>query len=285
LHPLYTLILANCLQESDEFLQSARLEKASIVGRLKTRWVGHCLVVLDDCASTNDVIEKLAEDGAPHGAVVIAETQHAGRGRFGRFWCSPEGGVWLSILIRPQESLSRVRSLQLIGTIAIAKALRQGCKVDANIKWPNDVVVQGRKIAGILVESKSKGNDLVYAVLGLGINANVDTNEIELIRDSSTSLQMLKGHPIDRVELLVNTLSEVETVYESIHSTCESSVMEVLRNLDWSRGRRVRVRTADREIVGLFDDYETFDRVRVSTGSGPERVETTAVTSVDYESD
>jgi len=145
--------------------------------------------------------------------------------------------------------------------------------------------VEGRKIAGILVESKSKGNDLVYAVLGLGINANVDTNEIELIRDSSTSLQMLKGHPIDRVELLVNTLSEVETVYESIHSTCESSAMEVLRNLDWSRGRRVRVRTADREIVGLFDDYETFDRVRVSTGSGPERVETTAVTSVDYESD
>ena len=191
----------------------------------------------------------------------------------------------MSILIRPQESLSRVRSLQLIGTIAIAKALRQGCKVDANIKWPNDVVVEGRKIAGILVESKSKGNDLVYAVLGLGINANVDTNKIELIRDSSTSLQMLKGHPIDRVELLVNTLSEVETVYESIHSTCESSVMEVLRNLDWSRGRRVRVRTADREIVGLFDDYETFDRVRVSTGSGPERVETTTVTSVDYESD
>jgi BirA family biotin operon repressor/biotin-[acetyl-CoA-carboxylase] ligase len=173
----------------------------------------------------------------------------------------------------------------MIGAVATARAIRHGWKVNARVRWPNDVVADGRKIAGILVESKSKGNELIYAALGLGINANVDTSKIESIRGSSTSLQMLKGQPINRTELILNTLSEVEAIYELILSRGEGAVMEILRDLDWSSGRRVRVRTVDREVAGVFDGYETMDTVRVSTEGGLERLETNFVVSVDYKSD
>jgi BirA family biotin operon repressor/biotin-[acetyl-CoA-carboxylase] ligase len=261
------------------------LDKGCILGGLKTRWVGRSLLILDDCTSTNDVIERIAEGGASHGAVVIAETQHAGRGRFGRPWYSPRGGIWLSILIRPQGSLSLVGSLPLIGALAIAKVLLQNWQAKAGVRWPNDVVVGGQKIAGILVESKSKGNELIYAALGLGINANVDMRIVEPIRHSSTSLLALLRGPINREKLIAGVLSEVEAMYELICAKGESTVVGILRDLDWSRGRRVRVRTAAREFVGVFDDYESLATARLSTRSGPEHVEANTVVSVDYESD
>ena len=227
----------------------------------------------------------MAKQGAPRGVVVITETQHAGRGGFGRVWYSPRGGVWLSILIKPQGSASSVHSLPLIAALAIAKVLVQNFTVTAGVRWPNDVVVGRQKIAGTLMESESKGNELIYAALGIGINANFETREVEAIRDSSTSLLTLTGKPINREELVVALLTEMEAMYESFQARGESAIMEVLRSLDWSRGRRVSVRTADRRIVGVFDDYMSLDRVQIATRSGPQWVEASTLVSVDYESD
>ena len=178
-----------------------------------------------------------------------------------------------------------MHSLPLIGALAIAEVLVRNWKVEAGVRWPNDVVVDRRKIAGILVESKSKGNELIYAALGIGINANFDTSQIEAIRDSSTSLLTLTGKSINREEFVVAILSEVETMYESIQAGGENAIMEILKNVDWSRGKRVRVKTRGQEFVGLFEDYESLDRARISTRSGPQWVETNTVVSVDYESD
>jgi BirA family biotin operon repressor/biotin-[acetyl-CoA-carboxylase] ligase len=227
---------------------------------------------------------SMAEDGAAHGTVVIAETQHAGRGRFGRVWYSPRGGIWLSILIKPQGSLSLTDSLPLIGALGTAKALRQTEGVKAMVRWPNDVVVDSRKIAGVIVESKSKGNELTYGTLGLGVNANFYTDDIETIRDSSTSLMTLVGRPINREDLIAAILSEVELIYESARASAGAEVMALLRALDGSKEKRVKVRTAQRKLEGVFDDYEGLARVRIVTKGGPELVETSTVISVDYES-
>jgi len=261
------------------------LDKASIATGMKDHWIGSSLVVLDDCTSTNDVIERSAIDGAPHGAVVIAETQHAGRGRRGRTWYSPRGGVWLSILVRSQGFDRVVDSLPVIGVLATAKVLALNLRVKAGVRWPNDVVVGNRKIAGVLVESKSRGNQLSYAALGLGINANFQTRQIESIRDSSTSLLELVGSPINREQLIVSVLSEVEGMYDSVKTIGETALIETLKGLDWSRGKQVMVKTADRDIIGQFEDYQSLAKVRIRTGNGFEEIETNTVISVDYESD
>ena len=261
------------------------LDKASIMAELKTRWLGKTLTILDECTSTNDEVDKMGEGAAPEGTVVIAETQQSGRGRFRRRWYSPRGGVWLSVLIRPRASLPFADSLPLIGALAVGKVLVQKWGVKAGVRWPNDVVAGGRKIAGILAESKSRGNNFDYVTLGLGINANIDVSEIEPIRGISTSLQALVGAPVNRERLIAAILSELESMFESVEATGEIAVMQTLRDLDWSRGKHVRVRTADREFEGLFDDYENLDKVRIKTSNGPEHVRTGTLVSVDYESD
>jgi len=258
------------------------IDRASIARGLKTEWFGRTLVILDECSSTNDVLVRMAADGARHGAVVIAETQRAGRGRFGRAWYSPRGGVWMSVLIKPQYEIFATDSLPIVAAVGTAKTLLDW-RIEAGVRWPNDVVAGGRKIGGILVESKSKGNELIYSTVGIGINVNVDTSKIESIRSSSTSIITLVGTPIEREELIVDLLLELEAVYESFRES-ESAVMDLLRTLDYSRGKPVRVRTVDRVVTGVFDGYETLARVRILTGSGFESVETSAVVSVDYES-
>lgn len=189
----------------------------------------------------------------------------------------------MSILIRAFEPVPSLDSLPLTAALATASVLRS--KVRATVRWPNDVVVDGRKIAGTLVESRSKGNELVYVVIGIGINANVDTSKIEPIKGSSTSLQALLGTPVDREELITALLSELEQMYESISGARESVLLPALVDLDWSTGRHVRVRTADRSIAGCFDGYESLSRARIRTSRGLELVWTGAVVAVDYESD
>jgi BirA family biotin operon repressor/biotin-[acetyl-CoA-carboxylase] ligase len=265
-------------------LNSKPLDKAKIVSGLKTQWGHNSLIILDDCDSTNDEVTK-ASTAAPEGTVVVAETQRAGRGRFGRTWYSPRGGLWFSILIKPKNQLALIDCLPLIGALAVTKVLVEGWGVRAGVRWPNDVVVDGRKIAGILVESKSRGNEFAYAALGIGINANFDVREFEAISGFSTSLSTILGEPIDRERLLVAVISEVESLYELVNATGESIVTGILRHFDWSRGKRVNVTTADRELTGLFDDYESLQKVRIDTTHGPERVQIGTLVSVDYQSD
>jgi BirA family biotin operon repressor/biotin-[acetyl-CoA-carboxylase] ligase len=241
--------------------------------------------MLDQCDSTNEEAARMAEDGAPHGTVVIAETQRAGRGRFGRSWYSPRGGVWMSVIIKPRSVDSSTSSLPLIGAIAVAKTLALGWRVRAEVRWPNDVVVGGRKIAGMFVESKSKGNELTYAVLGIGLNANVDTSKAEQIRDSSTSLLMILGMPINREQLIADILFNVESLCEQLQTTGEAVALDALMELDWSRGREVKVRTVHGNLFGHFNGYETLGRTRIRTRNGLRLVESDSVLSVEYESD
>ena len=267
------------------FLDSKSLDQASILRGLKTDWFGRSMVIIDECGSTNDVLARMAGEGAPHGAVVIAETQRAGRGRFGRAWCSPRGGVWMSVLLKRHGLLASPDSLPIIAALGTAKTMVLKWRVRAAVRWPNDVVVDGRKIAGILVESRSKGNELTYSALGIGINANIDTSKLQSISASSTSLLTLLGTPVNREELIAAVLSDLEAMYESIQATGENAALDLLEDLDWSRGKQVRVRTVNRDLLGSFESYESLGRARIRTKSGLERVETNTVVSVDYESD
>jgi BirA family biotin operon repressor/biotin-[acetyl-CoA-carboxylase] ligase len=221
--------------------------------------------------------------GAPHGFVSISETQSAGRGRFGRSWTSPAGGIWLSILLRPEGRQSFVDSFPLLGALAIAAAVSSQLRLKARVRWPNDVVVGDRKIAGVLAEAKSKGNELAYAILGIGINANFTPNEIEASANAAT-LQSLHGAPIDRVALICRVLSEFENLYDLLCAGNDEKIVSLVKELDCSRGRNVRVKLPDRELLGTLEDYAGLRRVRLLTREGPKFIETTTLLSVEYQS-
>lgn len=229
------------------------------------------------------MVKRSAERGVRHGYVAITETQSAGRGRLGKPWVSPVGGIWLSILLRPPSGQSFLASLPLLGALAIAEALSSQLRLKARVRWPNDVVVDDRKIAGVLAEAKSKGSELDYAILGLGINANFTVDAIGAF-DSAATLQSLLGAPIDRAALICGVLSEVENLYELLCAGKSERIVALVRELECSRGKSVRVKLQDRELRGTVDDYETLGRVRILTPKGSESIDTETLLSVEYQS-
>jgi len=262
---------------------SPPLDELAIAQNLKTRHLGRKISITTECTSTNDIVKTSAGKGAPHGFVSISETQSAGRGRLGRPWISPVGGIWLSVLLRPRGRQPFLDSLPLLGALAIAEAVSSQLRLKARVRWPNDVVVDDQKIAGVLAEAKSKGNELAYAILGLGINANFSIDEIGASTNAAT-LQSLLGAPIDRVALICSILLEVENLYELLCAGMVEKIVSFLRELECSRGRSVRVKLQGRELLGIVDDYETLGRVRILTPDGSQSVDTNALLSVEYQS-
>jgi BirA family biotin operon repressor/biotin-[acetyl-CoA-carboxylase] ligase len=265
-------------------LETLRIQREAILSNLRTTYLGKQLVVEEQCTSTNDVAEKIANEEGPHGAVVIAEKQSKGRGRYGRSWYSPMGGIWFTVLLRPPTFLQPLKALPLVGALAVARMVSSELGIKARVKWPNDVTVDDRKIAGVVVEARSKGNEVTYVLLGVGINANFESSQITALGLTGTSLQTLLGVPINREKLICSVLLETERLYESLCLSEDEVIVALLRDCDCSRGRKVSVKFHDRQISGVIEDYPTLSTVTIITPGGHETIETGTVISVEYES-
>ncbi|HIE17967.1 MAG TPA: biotin--[acetyl-CoA-carboxylase] ligase, partial [Dehalococcoidia bacterium] len=160
--------------------------KSSIQSRLRTRFIGQQLHYYPTVTSTMDIARILAREGAVEGTVVIAGTQTAGRGRLGRSWLSPEGSVALSVILKP--SPDNLPQLIMIASVAVVKVIKTVTGLDAQIKWPNDVLVKGKKVCGILIENEVKGYEVDFAIIGIGINVSFDPTGFPEISDIATSL-------------------------------------------------------------------------------------------------
>jgi len=180
-----------------------RLYAEEIQTGLETRWLGQRLEHLDETDSTNRVAFDLGRDGAPAGTAVIAEAQKAGRGRLGRsFYSPPNLNLYTSLLLRPTGSIADAATLILGAAVAVAEtvATTLGDEDSVEIKWPNDVMIRRRKTSGILMESSAEGTRIAFAVLGIGINLNVDRKTFpDEFRPLATSLSSELGHRVDRV--------------------------------------------------------------------------------------
>lgn len=174
---------------------------------LKARWLGCQRIEMESCASTNDEAARLARAGAKHGTVVIAERQTGGRGRDGRVWESPPGGLYFSAVIRPALPVAQVPPMTLAIGIGLCEAVKTtGAR--ASLKWPNDLLVDGRKLAGVLVEAQSQGNRLESVVVGIGINL---TGELPAsLGERAITLAEAAGTVIDRERFIEVLLAQVE---------------------------------------------------------------------------
>lgn len=180
---------------------------------LETEWAGHPVVYEEEQESTNQTAKMLAEQGAFHGTLVVAERQVSGRGRRGRPWHSPKGsGIWMSILLRPQIHPMSASMLTLVAAMAVYDAISsrvEGCA----IKWPNDIVIDGRKVCGILTEMSSELDNIHYVVIGIGINVNTDDFPVD-IASVATSMHVITGAYYKRAEIIADIWKAFEKYYD-----------------------------------------------------------------------
>ena len=190
---------------------------------LSTVWLGSQVNCFYETDSTNRQARKLAEEGAPHGTLVAADSQSAGKGRRGRAWASPRGvGVWMSFILRPELSPSKASMLTLVAGMAVVAGIRQISGLSPQIKWPNDAVVDGKKICGILTEMSTEEDSIRYVVVGIGINANT-SDFPEEIRETATSLALELGHPVRRTLLINGVMCAFEEYYRIYRETLDMS--------------------------------------------------------------
>lgn len=219
-------------------MTSAPLNRAAIESRLRTSRIGQTLLLLDSVPSTQDIARAEGEAGAGEGVTVLAEEQTAGRGRLQRTWISPKSAnLHITMLLRP--NLKALRRLSMLTALAAAQGIEEGCGLRAGIKWPNDIVAGGRKMGGILIENELDGNDVRYALVGVGININFDAGAYPEIADTATSCATELGHAVEREAVLAAFLNAFEKLYDAAHRG--GDVREAWRARLVTLGQQVRV--------------------------------------------
>ena len=238
----YRLVSAPDLLHADDLL--SRLGPTRVVGR--------DIRVFQATTSTNDVAARLARDGVKEGAVVFAETQSKGRGRLGRVWISPAGkGLWFSVLLRPEIRPQAATQLTVATALALVKAIAAQTGIKAEIKWPNDILIRGRKTAGILTELSAELDHIKDMILGIGVDVNLDAHEFPAeLRKIATSLQIESGAPVDRAGLAVAILRELERDYERVRAGKFESVADEWEKHCTTLGRHVTIHSGNRKILG-----------------------------------
>lgn len=208
-----------------------------------TRWLAKVWRFYERVSSTQDEAKAWVQQGAPHGGMVIADEQTRGRGRWGRTWFSPpRKNLHLTLTMKLPAEHPPLGTLSLLTGVAIVEALRQRFSVPAFVKWVNDVVVDGKKLAGILIERV--GSD--WALIGIGVNVNLAETELpDELRTTATSLQMVKGTPVDRREVLSALLVSLESWWERWAQGAMGSVWQALEGWDWLRDKSVTAHLPD----------------------------------------
>lgn len=231
-----------------------RLYPAEIEAGLTTKFTGRAGIhYYWQVGSTNEVARDLGEHGAPTGAVVVAETQGQGRGRLGRSWWSPpEKGIWMSVLWRPELPPGEVFLLSFATAVAVARAIGRLLPLQVQIKWPNDVLVSGRKVAGILLEVRAELDQVHYVVAGIGLNANQEEADFPPeLHVRATSLRRAWGRPVSRVDLAREILTQLEEEYLCLHRGDRERLWREWHRFDVTIGRQVEVATGTDVYAGL----------------------------------
>lgn len=245
------------------------VSQAELASRLQTRWAGRKTIYLETVDSTNNYARKLAEDGASHGTLVVADFQSGGKGRRGRTWVMPPGAaIAMSIVIRPQIRPERVSMLTLVTGLAAAGAVREVTGLEAEIKWPNDLVIGGKKLSGTLTELSTDLDGVNYVVIGTGINANVAGFPDE-IKDIATSLQLELGKPVDRAAVICACMEKFEAYYDRfMEKTDMSLLMEDYQTLLANMDREVRVLEPGNEYSGIARGIDRYGQLLVERADG-----------------
>ncbi|NLM29170.1 MAG: biotin--[acetyl-CoA-carboxylase] ligase [Methanomicrobiales archaeon] len=251
---------------------TSRLLPYEIHKKLRTRTIGKQIRYFDRTASTSWVGKQLAGEIDPeklHGMVIIAEEQTGGFGRLGRAWVSPAGGIWITIVLKPGIPIDRLFMITMAGSIAIARAIRKEYGLSALIKWPNDIFIGDKKIGGLLLELEAEADAIHYALLGIGIDANISLADLPPnLKDVVTSLHVEVGHEVDRVALLARVLREFELRYQQLEDGEYDSIVREWKSLSLTLEQRVAIRTINKTFEGEAIDIDSHGALIIRRDNG-----------------
>lgn len=241
-----------------------------IKNNLNTKYIGNNIIYFDSIDSTNNEAKKWAREGTKEGTVVIAEEQTMGRGRLGRNWTSPKyKGIWMSIILRPDIAPMKVSKITQIGAAAVTMAAEE-MGIDTFIKWPNDIIMNGKKVCGILTEMSGELTKVNYVIMGIGINVNIEKEEFpEEIQIVASSLKIEKGQYIKRKELVSKVLNNFENLYnEFINEGKIDKSIEICRKKSILIGKQVRIIEREKETKAKALDLSKDGKLIVQYGDG-----------------
>ena len=245
------------------------LHADDLLSRLsQVRVVGRDIRVFQETSSTNDVAEKLARDSVAEGVVVFAESQTKGRGRLGRKWLSPpRRGIWFSVLLRPQLPPGSVTQLTIAAATAVARAIRRQTGLVPQIKWPNDIWIENKKVAGILTELGAELDRVRYVIIGIGVDVNVEEFLSDLA-EIATSLSIEAGHDFVRAEIAAAILEELDADYARVTRGDFASLAEEWEQQCITLGQRVQIHIGDRMITGRAESLDNDGALLLRTDHG-----------------
>jgi len=247
------------------------LRQNDISTGLKTKLIGKHLHLFTETESTNTLAMEMASAGALEGTVVIAELQTQGKGRLGRKWVSPKGNLYLSVILRPQIPMHRAPLVTLMGAVATASAIRTACELKAGIKWPNDILISGKKVCGLLSEMSAEQDRIRHLVLGIGVDVNMKLGELPAdIRSLTTTLAKEAGAAINRTALLQQVLRDLEHWYRKFLEN-DSDILEEWKKLNETVGKRVAVGGAGEAVEGLAQGIDHEGRLLLRLDNGTVR--------------
>lgn len=256
----YRLVSAPDLLHADDLI--ARLGKTKVIGR--------DIRVFEQTTSTNDVIEKLARDGVKEGVVVFAESQTKGRGRLGRKWSSPaRKGLWFSILLRPNFHPQETTQLTVVAAVALWRAIHDQTGISAEIKWPNDILIRGRKVVGILTELSAEVDRVKHVTLGIGVDVNLTAGEFPAeLRKIATSLRVDAGKPVSRAALAVAILHELDRAYGRVTAGEFPALADEWEQHCATLGQDIVIQVGERRIHGRAESLDDDGALLVRTQHG-----------------
>jgi len=242
---------------SEAVPKRARIQPSKVRENLRTRILGQAGLYFRQLTSTNDIAKDLAVSGAGEGTLVAAETQTAGKGRFKRRWMSPANGLWFSVILKPVVQPKHAPKITLLASVVIAKTIKRLYGLNTEIKWPNDVLIEGKKVAGVLTEGQISGKTLDFAILGIGINANFSLEAFPThLMEAATTLKEELGRETERETLLSEVLNEIESYYESLQQGRFEIILDDWRRLAGFLGSHVKVRSDKEKIEGWAVDVD-----------------------------
>ncbi len=250
---------------------------------LQTDIFGRKIYYFNTIGSTQDFALRLTERPYENGSVIISATQTRGRGRLNRKWISPKGGIWLSILIKPNFEVSQTSIFPMVTSLALAKAIENILKKTPQIKWPNDIMLNNKKVAGILIDASVQSNKINYMIIGIGVNFRIDSKKIlKSIKNSqrcSITTLVEKKDSADPIKLVQEFLLQLEQMYNNVISNNISKIRKEYINRSSTIGKSITLRTHNGIISGKAVSIDKNGALMISDGKKTKRLLTGDLTS------
>ena len=244
---------------------------------LKTKWVGHRVYYFDSTDSTQNQALKLAKESESDGTVVIAGKQTGGKGRDGRKWISPPGGIWISVIIKPKLDISKITLFPIASSLALAFSIEKIFEINPELKWPNDITLKGKKLAGMIVDASIESNRIESLVLGVGINFDVDSKEIEKLLKETANFYGVASlskntKTIKPVQLAQSFLLELEKIYDLLDKGKIKKIISEWTKRSSTIGKKIEVNTINGRKTGTAIKIDEEGGLWISSRDKNERI-------------